>query len=257
MPRTLHKTILQAGIAGSFLFASAVQAHFPWLAIPAFTPAEGKKVPIFFIYGHTFPIDTFLRKDRIVGLDMIMPDGTKTALEMNESGYFDSPKLLSEGSYVFLGSQKDLFWTRTKNGNKSKSKEGLTDVITCTHFTNSMKSILNVGSGNGDIEKVYGQPLEIIPLKNPADLKIGDYMDIQVILRGEPYNGLVFATYAGFGGSNVYAYTTTTDNEGKASIRMLSNGPWLIKVKAENHPYPDSKICDLEGHFSTLTFGIQ
>lgn len=258
MTISLRTVVLQVFLLYSLAFAAAAHAHFPWLAVPTFNPGETKKLPVFFIYDHIFPLGTFLRKERIAGLDMVSPGGQRTSLAMNDNGYFDTPNLESEGAYVLLGSQKPFYWTKTKNGSKSLSKEGLADVIQCSAFTNSMKSILNVGSGGGEYDTRYGQPLEIIPLKNPADLRVGDYMDIQVLLRGEPYRGLIFATYAGFATEReAYAFTVSADDQGKASIRIIERGPWLVKVKAEQHPYPDPRVCDVEAHFSTLTFGVR
>ena len=99
--------------------------------------------------------------------------------------------------------------------------------------------------------------MEIIPLKNPASLRAGDYLPFRVLINGKPFKGDIFATYAGFSNEkNVFAYATKTDKNGFGKIKILQAGTtWLIKAGFEQ-PYPDTSECDVESFCSTLTFAI-
>ena len=241
-------------IAGGLAAATAAQAHYPWLMASSFAPAEGRAATVYPSWGHAFPFEGFMASDRVGSIEIVSPDGKKTALEASGAGYA-TPELAA-GTYVVLGSQKGGFHTRTKQGSKRQSKEGLSDVIRCSYSSNNMKTILNVGKGNGAVDQRFDQPLEIVPLSNPAELGTGDYMDVQITMRGEPYSGMVFATYAGFSTEGAYAYTVEADNQGKASIRILHPGQWLVRAKVEQ-PYPDQAVCDVESYTTTLTFAVR
>ncbi len=244
-----------AMIAGGLTAAATAHAHYPWLMASSFTPAEGRAATVYPAWGHAFPFEGFMASDRVGSVEIVSPDGKKTALEASGASGYITPEL-RQGIHVVLASQKSGFFTRTKQGSKRQSKEGLSDVIACSYSSNNMKAILNVGQGKGAMDRQFGQPLEIVPLSNPADLKVGDYMDVKITVRGEPYGGMVFASYAGFSTVGAYAYTVEADDQGKASIRILHPGQWLVRAKVEQ-PYPDAAVCDVEAYTTTLTFAIR
>jgi uncharacterized GH25 family protein len=257
MTSKTFKHFLQGGFTvGILCAAAAAQAHFPWVMVTDYTPEQDKAATAYLGWGHNFPIAGFMAEDRVGSLELISPDGSQSGLEKKDAGYV-TPELKTAGAYMLLATQKSGFYTRTKNGNKRQSKEGLNDIIKCSYSSNTMKAVFNVGTGGGDIGKKAGHPLEIIPLSNPAGLKVNDHLDVQVLLHGKPYDGMVYATYAGFSNEeNTYAYAVGTDDNGKASIRILSTGTWLIKANTEQ-AYSDPKVCDVESYTSTFTFGIQ
>lgn len=248
-----YKVLL--GFTGGLLLTAPAHAHYPWITMPNFYPEEGKALTVYTGNGHIFPLDGFLSKEQVQSVELVSPEGKKTTLEANETGYL-TPEFETAGTYLVVATQKSSFYTRTKEGPKRQSKEGLSDVVKCSYSVKNMKAIVNAGGGTAPSTQRFSQALEIIPLSNPADVRVGDFMKVQVMMNDEPHRGEVFATYGGFSAEGAYAYTIGTDNEGKASIRMLQPGQWLIRVKAER-PYPDTKVCDVESHTTTLTFGIR
>ena len=49
------------------------------------------------------------------------------------------------------------------------------------------KTLINVGKVEGNpFSRSLGQRFEIIPLKNPANLKPGDWLEFKVLLDGKP-----------------------------------------------------------------------
>ncbi len=252
--RLLHSSLL----GGLLLSATAAQAHYPWLMASNYTPPEGRSMTAFVGIGHSFPLEGFMPNDRLGSITLVGPDGKQHALEPKDDVGYTTPELNGAGTYVLLATQTSSFFTRTTRGNHRQSKEGLDGVLGCSYSSNNMKAILTVGNGKGQDQagKRHGQALEIVPLSNPAGLRVGDFMDVQVFVRDKPYEGMVFATYAGFSNDGAYAYTVEADNEGKASIRILHPGKWLIRTNVRQ-PYPDSKVCDVESYTTTLTFQVR
>lgn len=254
--KNLKHFVRTATTAGLLFSAAAAYAHFPWVSVPDYSLKQDKTSPVYVISGHSFPVDVPIEADRLGSLELVNPDGSRSGLEQKGAIYM-TPELKAAGTYVLLATQKNSFYTRTKDGGKRQSKEGLSDVIKCSYSAKTMKAVLNVGAGDGALSNRFDHPLEIIPLNNPAKLSVNDYLDVQVLLHGKPYDGMLFATYAGFSNEeNTYAYAVATNEEGKASIRILSTGSWLVKTNIEQ-PYKDPKVCDVESYTATLTFGIQ
>lgn len=208
-------------------------------------------------WGHQFPIDSFLREDAVEGLRIIEPDGKDLKIAFSSEVELNSEESLTEtGTYIVAAQRKAGFYTKTTHGGKAAPKKDLEGAIRCSYSQMCMKAIVNVGPA-GTADTVVGQPIEIIPLKNPGTLKVGDYLPIRVVVDGKPFSGEVLATYAGFSmDKNTFAYATTTDKAGNARIRMLHAGSWIIKVVHEV-PYPDETMCDVQAMIGTLTFGIE
>lgn len=257
MSKAYCKQLLQAGLAASVLIATSASAHYPWLIASNYTPAKGASATAYIGSGHVFPLEAFMPADRLGSISLVGPDGKKHDLQSQDGVNYPTPELNSTGNYVLLATQTSSYFTRTTKGNHRQSKKGLDGVLGCSYSSNNMKAILNVGNDdNGQADKRHGQVLEIVPLSDVTELRVGDFMDVQISLRDEPYRGMVFATYAGFSNEGAYAYTVEANSEGKASIRLLHPGKWLVRANVRQ-PYPDSSVCDVESYTTTLTFQVR
>lgn len=251
------KHLITVGLLGGLLTAvTAAHAHYPWLLSSHYAPNQDRSITAYVGWGHAFPLEGFLGVDRVASVELVGPDGKKKALESNGSLGYATPALGQKGNYALLATQSSSYFTRTSQGNRRQSKEGLDGVISCSYSSNNMKALISVGGGDEQIGKQHGQVLEIVPLNNPANLRVGEYLDVQVLVRDEPYEGMVFATYGDFSSDGAYAYTVEADNEGKASIRILHPGNWLVRTTVRQ-PYPDSDVCDIESYTTTMTFSIR
>ena len=132
-------------------------------------------------------------------------------------------------------------------------------VILSLYYEQYAKCLINVGKKDLiNFDKPVGHKLEIVPLKNPINLKLGDFLPVRVLFNGKPKRFIhVYATYSGFSTGEDFAYATSTDGEGIAKIRLTHWGPWLIKTDIKL-PAPDNlkDKCNQLHYTATLTFEV-
>jgi len=238
--------------------ALSAHAHFPWINLEDGAIATGKELKWSVGWGHRFPLAGFMKGEDVAEMLVLGPDGnTKIeAASASELEFKSSQGLSKPGAYIVAGKRKVGFYTRTTEGSKSQSKKGLSNVISCSRSNSFMKSIANVDTATGKVDTVVGHAMEIVPLVNPASLRVGDYLPIRVMLKGKPYNGEFLASYGGLSTENgVFAYAAGTDKEGLGKVRILHSGVWLIKVDFKE-PFADLSECDVESYMANLTFEV-
>jgi uncharacterized GH25 family protein len=262
--RIFRKTLRILGLSFVLILGVAsipASAHFMWINVGDYTPSIERPIKFTIGWGHSFasPVGNVLYKQE--GLDkifMLDPNGNKLKIEpINEIEFKVEKPLKKEGAYLALAKRKGGFFTKTTEGYKRQSKKGLKNVIQCGYYGMYAKAIVDVGERGGKIlSKQIGHTLEIIPLKDPADLRQGDYLSVKVLYKNKPLRTELSATYVGFSTENAWAYTTRTNKEGIGKIKILKSGIWLIKV-GHKVPYPDPKECDQYSYTATLTFEVK
>ena len=236
-------------------------AHDLWIEASNFTPDPGQDVRIKLAYDHIFPAKDLMEDKNLKEIYMLDPGSKRIDIKkLSETEYEAVKPLKEKGAYLIVSAQKARFWTKTTEGYKSdQSKKGLKNVISCTNSLKFGKGIINSGKGEDKaIAKPIGHDLEIIPLVNPAAMHPGDALSIKILFKGKPLaSSYVYATYMGFSEEkDTYAYTTKTNAEGDAKIKMLKQGIWLIATSS-NEDYQDKNECDINKYSSTLTFEIK
>lgn len=244
-----------------FIFAHSAFAHDMWIEMRDYTPAKTDEITMTLAYGHHFPARDFMDNDRLEKIYMLSPDGTQlTVTPYSENEYKLEKPLGKEGTAMVVAMQKAGFSTKTTEGyQRGKSKKGLKNVIYCTYSAKFSKAIVNTGTPGGSVVmKKLGHELEIVPLADPGTLSQGDTMPILVLYKGEPVrSSFVYSTYLGFSTEkNTFAYTTKTDKEGKAAIKMIQSGVWLVTTSYEEK-YPDAAECDNYKFSATMTFEVK
>ena len=244
------------------LLTATAHAHFMWINVADYAPMEKETTILNIGWGHHFgnAVGNVLRDmDRLDDLVLLSPEGN--VLEMtsqNEIEYKVKKPLIQVGTYMIAAKRKEGFFSKTTEGYKSQSKKGLKNVLQCSYSGGYAKAIINVGEEGGGtiVSKPLGHTLEIIPLKDPTDLRVGDDLPVKVLHDGALLSTEIFATYAGFSTDGAWAYATKTNKDGIARIKMLHSGVWLIKV-SHKKPYPDTRECDQYSYTATLTFQVK
>ena len=239
-------------------FGTPVCAHYPWINVNDYTPETGSTLKMTIGWGHKYPLAGFLKRDALENLEITGSGKTIPKLAFTSDLEIESEEsMLEPGSYIIAAKRKAGFYSKTTEGGKRSSKKNLNNVIKCYFSHMCMKAVVNVGEEKGNVDAKIGHPMEIIPLKNPLDLRAGDYMPVQVLCKGKPFQGDIYATFAGFSTEkSTFAYATKTDKKGYGKIKILQSGVWLIKASLEE-PYPDQSECDVESFFATLTFEVR
>jgi uncharacterized GH25 family protein len=243
------------------IFSMPASAHFMWINAGDYTPQTERPMKCTIGWGHNFasPVGNVLFNQE--GLDkiyMLDPNGNKLKIEpINEIEFKAERALEKEGTCLVVAKRKEKFFTKTTEGYKRQSKKGLKNVIQCSYSGGYAKAIVVVGKGGGRLfSKPVGHTLEIIPLKDPAGLREGDYLPIKVLYKNKPLKTELYATYVGFSTEGAWAYTAKTNKEGMGKIKILESGIWLIKV-GHKVPYPDPKECDQYSYSAALTFEVK
>lgn len=239
---------------------SPAMAHDFWIQVNDYTPQVSEDITLTLGYGHYLPPREFMAKDSLEEIFLLDEEGTKTGFDHYLEVEFKAQKPFSKDTTCLIVAQrKGGFFSKTTEGSKrGKTKKDLKNVLSCSYSEKFSKAVVNVGKGGGNIfSKIVGQQIEIIPLENPGVLREGDYLSVKVLLEGKPMpSQMVYGTYMGFSTEkNAFAYTTNTDRQGIARIRILKPGVWLLVTKI-TEPYPEPEVCDKRSMSATLTFEV-
>jgi len=234
--------------------------YFPEIYSPKF----GARTTIYFGWGHRYPVADFLSADKLSEFNLITPKGENKPLQPGPGGFLATELRLPEkGTYIIAAALKPGFYTmyvgKGQIHHRSVPKTGLSGVILSLHFEQYAKVVINVAGSDSSFRKPIGHTLEIIPVVNPAKMKVGDYLLVRVLFKNKPARFCaVYGTYAGFSTGDDFAFATTTDAKGIAKIRILHHGPWLIKSKLKL-PAPDKlkDKCNELSYTATLTFEVK
>ncbi|PIU45065.1 MAG: hypothetical protein COS95_05730 [Ignavibacteriales bacterium CG07_land_8_20_14_0_80_59_12] len=249
-PHLLLTALLVTALTGSSF------AHTLWLNVTDYRPSIGGQTKLYFGWGHRYPVDDFLALDKLAEFILLEPGGNRRTLQPNPGGFLATEVSFSKaGIYITAAALKPGFYTmyveKGKVRHRSASKEGISGVIVSVYFEEYAKALIEVEAPqDSSYRQSVGHKLEIIPLENPAQLRVGDFLAVKVLFEGKPCPfSSIYATYAGFSTGEDYAYATTTGMDGVARIRILHHGPWLLKAESKQ-PAPD----DLRGKCNELLF---
>lgn len=155
-----------------------------------------------------------------------------------------------DGSMVILANKDGGVWCTTNEGGKSGTRKELEaqglKVVKATKNDKFVKAIVNASKDDKNFAVETGQPLEIIPVTNPADAKVGEFFDVKILVDGKPYSGPVWATYDGFAPyENTYAYASEAV-QGVAHIKITAPGLWGVRAMKKDLP-------GKEGEYDSVT----
>ncbi len=233
--------------------AKPALAHYPWITASKDTE-EGTAFRLG--SGHVFPDDGPLAVDRLEGIRVVGADGSVTGLLLEDRDFHALPDA-ADGASLIVAEETPRFWSRTFEGGRPASRMQYPDAFSCTQTVNVMKAVAGHGPGEAWRHR-QGHALELMPMNDPAILRAGDPLTIQVLWRGEPWAGQLKATYAGHArdGDASYALALDTDEQGRARFVPAVAADWMVVVHASEE-FPDPEVCDRRSHTATLTFRVR
>ncbi len=237
-------------------------AHDLWVTLENYDMKKAGSASLAVYNAHKFEAgeEDYLPADRLGQVFFITPDGQQVmGSSKSEGKYGPQKEFKKDGTYLAVAIPQNGYGTRTTEGYYlGKSKKDVSKAISCWYSEKFAKTVYAVRNPGGDsFSKVLGHSMEIIPLKDPTTLKVGEMLPVKVLFEGQPLRTMVFGTYGGFTEArDTFAYTTRTDIEGIAEIKLLHPGNWLLLVKHQEF-YPDNEVCDNITKAASLTFNVK
>ena len=121
------------------------------------------------------------------------------------------------------------------------------------------KALIDVGVLEADEEepawsKPVGHTIEIVPDENPNEVAAGGSFGVRVLYEGELLAGATVA--GGKAGGAAGEILTTTDEDGHASVTVLSSGRWYLRTIHMIQRADDPEVR-WESFWCTLTFEVR
>ncbi|WP_274584572.1 DUF4198 domain-containing protein [Neisseria leonii] len=250
------------------VICTTAQAHRVWVASEHTHGGQILKAKLG--YGE-FPDFEPISPDRVSIFNRPMQlhtaGGSEDLVQQGQNYEYRSRKPVAEGSYVISAQYRPTFWSKNKAGWRQADMRQMPDAEYCEQTRMYGKNIVNVGHRSADMQTIsqpLGHLLEIVPLDNPANVRVGGLFKVQVLYRGEPLAGAVLtATFEGFDMSDrskthkveAQAFSDITGADGTVEIIPLRQGFWKASVE-HKADFADSQVCGKEATYATLTFDI-
>lgn len=265
MKRICYLVFISAAALLVIFAAGSVHAHNLWLNPQNHSPEAGDTVEIGIGWGHHYTEDRTHKevKDSTVHeISAITPDGKKIDLAKKSAASYEL-ETSKPGAYLVTARIAPVMFTTTPEGRKRGSRKDVEKPVKCTAYSILAKTVITAGGDDKNLESQTGQKLEIIPLKNPADLKKADAFPVRVLFDNKPISGIALkANYAGFkikdasGREHGAAAEAITDDSGEAEIRLEKEGHWIILL-SHQIPYRGGDACDQSLYKSAFTFEVK
>jgi len=244
-------------------------AHDMWIEPTAFVPDAGKIIGLKLrvgqdLLGDPIPhdsslIDQFITVDStgrkpVVGHDGSDPAGLVRVASpgLIVAGYKSNPSPVVLPAAKFnqylkdegLDAIADLRARRNQTGSDAREV-----------FSRCAKSLISSGvPSDSDGDRTLGFTLELVALKNPYTLGVGDELPVSLTYEGKPLSGaLVVAMNRLNPGAKLSA---RTDKNGRVAFKLPENGMWLIKA-VHMIPAPASANADWASFWASLTFQLK
>jgi uncharacterized GH25 family protein len=266
MPVRLKKLLLfLCVLAFGALMANSLLAHNLWTTAEPAKP--GEKPVIVVGYSDHFSVPEPIPEARIHLLqapEFIAPDGHKIKLDKGDQNYlYVSTEPVQKGTYLVTVEYNPTYWTTTiENGSEMKPKDEVTGTFVRSYrSTMFAKGIYNV-DGAADTElitKPLGTKIELVPLSNPANLKVGEKFRAQLLYDGKPLaDEPVYGVVQDYAEDlhNAKAFMNPTDSKGYVDFEPWKSGLWQLEVRYETPPEDPAK-CDREFWNAKLNFLVK
>lgn len=244
------------------LMPCALIAHDLWMIVDSPVPKIGERVNVKVTVGHNFPDGKLLAMADHLKVNLIAPDGKTSPLATTQNGTYQVASFTAQtaGAYM-IAADYPYYSTRTKQGSVNKPKNEVAQPSESTTYVSRCSKTI-VGAGGTAMLKPAGLNLEIVPQVDPATIKPGGMLPVQILYKGKPLAPSrdeevdVKAVYAGFQtDEDTFAFAGHTDENGMCRIKVTQPGVWMVLVE-KRVPAADKTKADTELYSGTLVFRI-
>ncbi len=267
-------------VAALLLLVGALYAHDMFLKLNTYFLAPHTETSIALYNGTFEKSENVITRDRMLDVSIVGPGDVVAHPDTSQWWEKDSTTWLDfktgdPGTYVIGVSTRPRFIDLSaEDFNAYLEHDGVLDVLEARkrdgkldeaareRYAKHVKAIFQVGDARSDAYRHrLGYPIEIVPLRNPYDLGVGDDFEVLVLSDGQPVaDQLVYASYAGYhrhddAGGHVEAVRTRTDGEGLARFALTTAGRWYVRLI---HMVESAEQdVDYASNWATLTFEIR
>jgi uncharacterized GH25 family protein len=123
-------------------------------------------------------------------------------------------------------------------------------------YSKHVKAVFQVGDRRSPgFDRVLGYPAELVPVRNPYELEVGDEIPVRALLDGKPVSDqMVIAGGEGAGGT-FEERSARTGGAGEVRFSLDEPGRWYVKfihmVKT------GEEGLEYESKWATLTFAVR
>jgi uncharacterized GH25 family protein len=247
------------------------QSHEFWLYPNKFVFKTGEELLVNFQVGENFTGEPWnLKKNRLGRLELYSKNSKTELRQKTVEGEKDHLKVVlkNQGTHLLVMESNNAFISlEGKKFNEYLKEDGLDAALAYREKTNTLadsskelysrhtKLLFQVGSKTDNTySKVIGLPIEIIPDKNPYDLKVGDHVNFKVLFNGKPLFGCKVRLWSRY--NNITSQQNVYSQQDGTIEAIISNpGPWMISV-VNMVPSTDPK-AQWKSFWGSLVFGIQ
>lgn len=139
-----------------------------------------------------------------------------------------------------------------------RRREGQLDARARERYSKHVKAIIQVGrTRTDDYATELGYPAELVPMRNPYDLKAGQVLRLKTLVDGTP----VTNQYVLFGGrtangGRIAQRHARSDSAGIVAIPIRTRGTWYVKFIHMARPANDPD-ANYESRWATITFQVR
>jgi uncharacterized GH25 family protein len=249
--------ILLLALAAVLILPLGSQAHMFWLLTDRDAVKVNQPVQVEIGFGHKFPQDEEIKADRLGPVKALTPHGQEVTLKkLSTTTYELRPKVA--GVYVISAQLVPGFVTRTPKGMVMGKKKGVPDANFCFRFDMAGKTLVDVGNQKQGFDRPAHSSLEIIPLKNPTVLKVGETLPVKVTFQGKPLAGAeIMYTHDGWSDPNKpFALLGKTNARGEITVKLDQPGRWFLTASHKT-PYAKPEECDENMFRASLTWRVK
>jgi uncharacterized GH25 family protein len=225
--------------------------------IAVFPLVKGPDLHLTVKYGH--PGDySATAAGKLIELTAFDPGGEKQAiagrLRPEGTSLISAPAPFAasgSGTWVFAASYDNGFFLRTAEGRSvNTTKAEYPAASNVTHNLKYGKALL--GSGPG-FDRVVGHRLELVPRQDPATLKAGDEITVEVRHEGKPLSGATLLRYTS--AETADAVEHKSDASGLVKVALPRSGEHILSVE---HGFPSRhpELATRDAYAASLVFTI-
>lgn len=264
-----------AALAVLLLVATPAFAHDMFLRLEAYFIAANTTVTVSLFNGTFIKSENSITADRLNDIAIVTPTG-RTRLDVaqwNSSGDTTRFPLRTgaAGTYVVGVSTKPRVLEMSgPEFNAYLASDGIPDELAYRRaqkllderskerYQKHVKTLVQVGATpSASFGTVLGYPAELVPLGNPYAMKVGDVLQLRVLVDGKPVANQ-FVQYGGLSATNgrVAQRNVRSDAAGIVRIPLDRTGVYFVKfinmARVANDP-----AANHESKWGSLTFALR